>query len=85
MPVTESGRRRLTRFAVSTAVAIAGTIAAGLLLGPIATLVVGVVGFLGVAIASDDNLGTCLPLAVFFLIGLVLLAMALVAVIKVNT
>lgn len=55
------------------------------MLGPVATLVIGVIGFLGVAVASDDNLGTCLPLAVFLLIGLALLAMALVAAIKVNT
>lgn len=83
--MTENGRRRLKRFAVSTSVAVVATVAASFLLGPVATLVIGVIGFLGVAAASDDNLGTCLPLAVFLLIGLALLAMALVAAIKVNT
>ena len=83
--MAENGRRRLKRFAISTLVAIAAATAAGFLIGPVAVMVVGVVGFLGVAVASDDNLGTCLPLAVFLLIGLTLLAMALVATIKVNT
>ena len=83
--MTENGRRRLKRFVVSAGVALAATAGAGLLFGPVAVLVVGVVGFLGVAVASDDNLGTCLALAVFLLIGLALLAMALVATIKVNT
>lgn len=83
--MTENGRRRLKRFAASSLIAIAAASAAGFLIGPTVALVVGVVGFLGVAIASDDNLGTCLPLAVFLLIGLALLAMALVAAIKVHT
>lgn len=83
--MTENGRRRLKRFVVSASIAVAATVAASFLLGPVATLVIGVIGFLGVAVASDDNLGTCLPLAVFLLIGLALLAMALVAAIKVNT
>ena len=83
--MTEDSRRRLKRFAVSTSISIAAAIAAGFLIGPVAAFVVSVVGFLGVAVASDDNLGTCLPLAVFALIGLALLAMALVAAIKVNT
>ena len=83
--MTEDGRRRLKRFAVSTSISIAAAVAAGFLIGPVAAFVVALVGFLGVAVASDDNLGTCLPLAVFALIGLALLAMALVAAIKVNT
>jgi len=83
--LTGNVRRRLTRFAVSAATAIIVTVATGFLLGPVAALVAGVIGFLGVAVASDDDLGTCLPLAVFFLIGLTLLLMALVATIKVNT
>ena len=83
--MTENGKRRLKRFIVSGSVAIAATTSAGFLLGPIATLIVGVIGFLGTAIASDDDLGTCLPLAVFLLIGLALLAMALVVTIKINT
>lgn len=83
--MTENGRRRLKRFAISTSVATAAAIAAGFLLGPTAAFVVGVVGFLGVAVAGDDNLGTCLPLAVFALIGLAVLVMMLVAVIKVHT
>ena len=83
--MTQNGRRRLKRFAVSASVAVLATIAASFVLGPIATLATGVIGFLGVAVASDDDFGTCLPLAVFLLIGLTLLAMALVAAIKVNT
>ena len=85
MPLTTSVRRRLRRFAVSTALAVTATMAAGFLFGPAAALLAGVTGFLGVAVASDDDLGTCLPLAVFFLIGIALLLMALVAAIKVNT
>ena len=83
--MTPNGRRRLKRFAISISVSIAAAVAAGFLLGPVACLVVSVVGFLGVAVASDDDLGTCLPLAVFFLIGLTLLMIALVATIKVHT
>jgi hypothetical protein len=83
--MTGKGRRRLKRFAVSSSIAIVATIGAGFLLPPLVVLAIGAVGFLGVAVASDDDLGTCLPLAVFLLIGLVLLAMALVAAIKVNT
>jgi O-antigen ligase len=83
--MTANGRRRLKRFALSTALAVTAAIAAGLLLGTTAAVVASVVGFLGVAIASDDDLGTCLPLAVFFLIGLALLMIALVGTILVNT
>jgi O-antigen ligase len=83
--MTAKGRRRLKRFALSTALAVAAATAAGWLLGTTAAVVTGVVGFLAVAVASDDDLGTCLPLAVFFLIGLALLLIALVAAIKVNT
>lgn len=83
--MTELGRRRLKRFAVSTAVAIAATTASGLLFGSRTAFVVGVVGFLAVVFVSDDDLGTCLPLAVFLLIGLALLAMMLVMVIKIHT
>ena len=83
--MTANGRRRLKRFAISTALAVAAATAAGLLLGTTAAVAASVVGFLAVAVASDDDLGTCLPLAVFFLIGLTLLLMALVATIKVHT
>ena len=85
MPLSGDLRRRLKRFGLSASVAVVVTIAAGAMLGPLAAIVAGALGFLGVAVASDDNLGTCLPLAVFFLIGLTLLALALVATIKVNT
>ena len=83
--MTENGRRRLRRFAISTSAAVAAAIGAGFLFGSVAAVAVSVVGFLGVAVASDDDLGTCLPLAVFFLIGLTLLLIALVATIKVHT
>ena len=83
--MTENGKRRLKRFAVSASGTVVATTLAGFLLGPIAALIVGVIGFLGTAVASDDDLGTCLPLAVFLLIGLVLLAMTLVITIKINT
>lgn|GEM_PF-4789941 len=83
--VSKKVRRRLKRFAVSTIIAITATIITAYLGGATAAFVVDVIGFLAVAVASDDNLGTCLPLAVFILIGLTLLTMALVATIKVNT
>ncbi len=83
--MTDSGRRRLKRFAISTALAIAATIIAGYLIGPVAALVAGVVGFLGTAIAADDELGTCLPFAVFFLIGVMLLLMVFVGTILINS
>ena len=78
-------RRRLKRFVLSASIAVAGTIAAGVLLGPLAALILGVIGFLVVAAVSDDGLGTCLILAVLLLIGLVLLVLVFVAVVKVNT
>lgn len=80
----KKGRRRLKRFGLSSAIAVLAVVFASLLLTPLLTLLTGVVGFLGVAVASDDDLGSCLIFAVLFLIGLILLSMALVAVIKVN-
>ena len=76
---------RLKRFAYSSLIAISITLVIGTLFGPVATLISGSVGFLGVAYASDDDLGTCLPLAVFFLIALVMLVMALVGVVLLNS
>lgn len=76
---------RLKRFAFSSLIAIGVTLGAGALFGPVAALISGAVGFLCVAIASDDDLGTCFPLAVFFLIALVILVMALVGVVLLNT
>ncbi|MFM7852049.1 MAG: hypothetical protein ACKO96_09055, partial [Flammeovirgaceae bacterium] len=60
-------KTRLKRFAYSSLLAISVSVIVGALFGPIATLISGCIGFLGVAIASDDDLGTCLPLALFFL------------------
>lgn len=76
---------RLKRFAYSSLIAVSITLIVATLFGPVATLISGSVGFLGVAIASDDDLGTCLPLAVFFLIALVMLVMALVGVVLLNS
>lgn len=76
---------RLKRFVYSSLIAIISTLVVGKLFGPVATLISGTVGFLGVAIASDDDLGTCLPLAIFFLFALVLLVMALVGVVLLNS
>lgn len=76
---------RLKRFAYSSLIAISITLIVGILFGPVATLISGSVGFLGVAIASDDDLGTCLPFAVFFLLALVILVMALVGVVLLNS
>ena len=75
----------MKRFAVSTFIAVASVTIAYLLSGPVAAFVVSLVGLLGVAIASDDNLGTCFVLAMLFVIGLGLLAMALVTVINYYT
>ncbi|WP_143738087.1 hypothetical protein [Erythrobacter donghaensis] len=76
---------RLKRFAYSSLIAIGVTLVAGTLFGPVATLISGTIGFLCVAIASDDDLGTCFPLAVFFIIALIILIMALVGVVLLNT
>lgn len=76
---------RVKRFAYSSLIAVSITFIIGNLFGPVATLISGAVGFLGVAVASDDDLGTCLPLAVFFLIALVMLVMALVGVVLLNS
>lgn len=76
---------RLKRFVYSSLIAVSVTLIVGNLFGPVATLISGSVGFLGVAIASDDDLGTCFPLAVFFLIALVMLVMALVGVVLLNS
>lgn len=80
----KKGRRRLKRFGVSSVIAVLAVTCASLLLTPFWALLTGAVGFLGVAVASDDDLGSCLIFAVFFLIGLTLLSLALVAAIKVN-
>lgn len=76
---------RVKRFAYSSLIAVSVTLIVGTLFGPVATLISGSVGFLGVAIASDDDVGTCLPLAVFFLMALVMLVMALVGVVLLNS
>lgn len=78
-------KRRMKRFFQSSLIAISITLLFGAFLGPVAALISGAVGFLGVAIASDDDLGTCLPLAVFFIIALVMLVMALVGVVLLNS
>jgi hypothetical protein len=78
------GRRRFKRFLVSSSVAIAATALAGLIFGQIAAVVLGAAGFLGVAVVSDDKAGTCLIVAVLFLIVLVLLSLALFAAVWVN-
>lgn len=80
----KKAKRRIKRFLYSSLIAVSVTLLVGAFLGPVATLISGSVGFLGVAIASDDDLGTCLPLAVFFLIALVMLVMALVGVVLLN-
>ncbi len=78
-------KRRIKRFFQSSLIAVSITLLFGVFLGPVAALISGSVGFLGVAIASDDDLGTCLPLAVFFIIALVMLVMALVGVVLLNS
>jgi hypothetical protein len=83
--VEKKTKLRVKRFAYSSFIAIIITVVVGKLFGPVPTLISGCVGFLGVAIASDDDLGTCLPLAVFFLIALVILVMALVGVVLLNS
>jgi hypothetical protein len=83
--MTGNGHPRIRRFAISSVIALIATIAASYLLSPRAALATGVLGFLGVAVASDDKLGTCLPLAVFLLIGLALLLLVFVGTILVNT
>ena len=76
---------RVKRFACSSLIAVSITLIVATFFGPVATLISGCVGFLGVAIASDDDLGTCLPFAVFFLLALVILVMALVGVVLLNS
>jgi hypothetical protein len=83
--VEKRTKRRIKRFFQSSLIAISITLLFGAFLGPVAALISGAVGFLGVAIASDDDLGTCLPLAVFFIIALVMLVMALVGVVLLNS
>jgi hypothetical protein len=83
--VEKRTKRRIKRFLQSSLIAISITLLFGAFLGPVAALISGAVGFLGVAIASDDDLGTCLPLAVFFIIALVMLVMALVGVVLLNS
>lgn len=78
-------RNRLRRFAIAAGATVITAIAAGYLIGPRAALAAAVIGFLGTAAVADDKLGTCLPLAVFLLIGLTLLLLTFVGVILVNT
>lgn len=78
-------QQRIKRFVASAFIASSLTALVGITLGPLAALITGAVGFLGVAVASDDELGTCLPLAVFFLMALTLLVMALVGVVLLNS
>ena len=79
------GGSRRRRFAIAALLTIFGVISAGFLFGPLAALVIGIIGFLGTAAACDDGLGTCLIWAVLVVIGLALLTMVFVAVIKLNT
>ena len=78
-------RRRFIRFVIAASLTVAAVLAAGWLIGPLAGLAVAVLGFLATAVAADDRLGTCLPLAIFSLIGLTLLTLVFIAVIKVNS
>ena len=77
--------QKIKRFVASALIASSLTALVGATLGPLAALITGAAGFLGVAVASDDELGTCLPLAVFFLMALSILVMALVGVVLLNS
>ena len=79
-----NGRRRLKRFAIAAPLAVGATALAGLLWGPLVEAATAAIGFLAVAIAADDKVGTCFPLAVLFVIIVVLLMMALFAAVMVN-
>ena len=85
MGVEKKTKIRVKRFAYSSLIAVSITLVFGTLFGPAAALISGSVGFLGVALASDDDLGTCFPLAVFFLMALVMIVMALVGVVLLNS
>lgn len=79
-----SGRRRLKRFLIAIFLAIASTTAAGSIFGALAGAMVGTIGFLGVAIAADDGVGTFFILAVLLTIIIVLILMGLTAAVLVN-
>lgn len=82
--MTADGRRRLKRFLIAGSVTVVATAGAGTMIHPAAGAVVAAIGFLGTAIAADDKLGTCFPLAVLFLIIVVLVLMALYAAVMVG-
>ena len=79
-----NGRRRLRRFAIAAPLATGVTALVSVTLGSIPAAVVGALSFLAVAAASDDKVGSCLPLAVLFLLIVILLMMALYAAVMVN-
>lgn len=83
--MTPEVRKRLRRFVSVLALTAATSTAAWYLLGPLASLICAVTGFLAASIAGDDKLGTCFPLALMFVIVLALLVIALVGVILVHT
>ena len=76
---------RLRRFLLSSLAAVATTTVTILVLGPRFGLAVGLIGFLGVAWYSDDDLGSCLILAILSVIGFTMLMMGLVGAVLVNT
>lgn len=80
----EAGLRKgtATRMLTSIAVAAGGTAIAGLVFGPIGGVAAAVAAILWAAWRHDNDLGTCLPLAVLVLlvIGMLALLMFLTAI-----
>ena len=68
----------MARWAISIAIGAAFSLVAGRLFGPVGLLVAAVLVLLAIAWRHDNDLGTCLPLAVLFVIACAILGMLMV-------
>ena len=68
----------MQRWAVSIGTAIVVSFIAGRLFGPVGLVVAAVLSLLVIAGRHDNDLGTCLPLAVLFVIACGILVMLMV-------
>lgn len=66
-------RSRGRRLLIASAISVAAIGAATLALGPLGFAGAFIAGLLGTAWHGDDDLGTCLPLAVMFLLALLVM------------
>ena len=69
------GQRKPRKLALSLPLAIGTTLIAGRLLGPMALLISSAVAFLALAWWHDNDLGSCLSLAVLVVIAFAVLLM----------